>query len=83
MYLTIAQSLSVFDISPAIDSTTGQEIKNKPAFTGGTISHPLPFGMTIKPRSKEAEDLVKNIAKIYTQQEGDSQYLDGISPAAM
>jgi hypothetical protein len=75
VFLTIAQSLSVFDISKAIDSVTGKEIENKQEFFPGVVSHPLPYGKMIKPRSKEAEALVEGLRNNYTSDEGDSKLL--------
>jgi hypothetical protein len=62
---------------------TGQEIENKPEFTPGIISHPMPFQTTIKPRSKEAEALVRNVARVYPHQEGDSKLLGELSEGGM
>src|ERR1700753_760010 len=79
VYLSIAQSLSVFTISKGINTKTGQGIENKQEFTPGIISHPAPFQSTIKPRSKEAERLVRNIAAVYPPRESDSKLLRELS----
>jgi hypothetical protein len=75
VFLTIAQSLAVFNISKAIDTSTGKEIENKRDFIAGVVSHPSPFGKDIKPRSKEAETLVTSLRNNYTLDQGDSKLL--------
>jgi hypothetical protein len=76
IYLTIAQSLSVFNISKGIDMVTGEEIENKQEFIPGVVSHPVPYGKTIKPRSREAEALVRSMKDKYPLDGGDSTLLD-------
>lgn len=81
-YLTIAQSLALFNISRGVDKTTGQAIENKVEFTPGVISHPVPYETTIKPRSKDAEELLNDLSIKYSRQEGDGQYLSELSSVA-
>lgn len=53
LFLSMAMTLHVFDISPSAGETPDSQ------YTGGTISHPKPFKCSIKPRSADAERLVR------------------------
>ncbi|KAG5649957.1 hypothetical protein H0H81_001313 [Sphagnurus paluster] len=64
MFLLMSMMLSVFDISKARDAD-GVEITPKLEFGSGTVSHPKPFPFNVKPRSEDAEELVKNIFEDY------------------
>ncbi|KAL2814360.1 cytochrome P450 [Aspergillus cavernicola] len=55
VYLSIAQSLAVFDIR-----TTSEE-PVKAEFLPGVISHPVPYTLGIMPRSKGHEELVRSV----------------------
>ncbi|KAF8511387.1 cytochrome P450 [Gautieria morchelliformis] len=58
MFITVASILKVFDITPAKDSSTGEEIPVREAFTSGFFSHPEPFICSIWPRSDASEALI-------------------------
>ncbi|KAI5117759.1 hypothetical protein M0805_000603 [Coniferiporia weirii] len=60
IFITIATMLSVFNISKAEDPN-GKIIEPEVEFTG-FISHPKPFICKIRPRSTEAENLVRQAA---------------------
>jgi hypothetical protein len=53
-------SLAVFDISKVIEN--GVEITPEVDHTSGTISHPMPFKCSIKPRSAKAIALIQQDA---------------------
>ena len=55
---------------------TGEEIENKQEFFPGVVSHPVSYECSIKPRSKEVEDLVKSIKNKYPSDVGDSKLLN-------
>ncbi|KAJ5297431.1 hypothetical protein N7508_007680 [Penicillium antarcticum] len=55
VFLTVAQSLAVFDISKPVQSGVGV---TTPHFDPGVISHPSPFQCEIKPRTPELEALI-------------------------
>ena len=73
MYLTIVQSLAVFDISKAVEN--GKEIEPVVEFTSGTISHPKPFRTSIKPRSPEHEALIRSLLVDHPWEESDAKFL--------
>ncbi|KAL0958519.1 hypothetical protein HGRIS_000661 [Hohenbuehelia grisea] len=59
LWLSVASTLSTMKISKATrpDGTT---IEPSAKYASGLLSHPLPFKCTIRPRSKEAEELIRN-----------------------
>ncbi|KAH8101934.1 cytochrome P450 [Cristinia sonorae] len=57
IYIGIVRMLYVFDISRAMDEY-GQQIIPEVEYDG-FISHPRPFRCSIRPRSKEAEELIR------------------------
>lgn len=59
VWLTVARSLAVFDISKAVED--GKEVEPDVQFTPGIISHPHPFRASIKPRSKGYEALIQRV----------------------
>ncbi|KAL4773894.1 cytochrome P450 [Aspergillus nidulans var. acristatus] len=72
IFLTIAQSLAVFEISSAGEDAAKAE------FLPGVISHPVPYRLDIRPRSKGHEDLVKRIAAESSFGEGGAKELEEI-----
>ncbi|KAG6872144.1 hypothetical protein C0995_012555 [Termitomyces sp. Mi166 len=74
MFITIAMTLSVFEISKGKDEK-GIEIEPRCEFEGGTVSHPLPFAYTLKPRSPEAEYLIRTVIDEVPQRPSDGPYL--------
>ncbi|RDB28846.1 O-methylsterigmatocystin oxidoreductase [Hypsizygus marmoreus] len=57
LYLAIVSTLSLFDITNAIDKTTGEPIVPVPKYSAGLINHPADFECLIKPRYSETETL--------------------------
>ncbi|KAL4249483.1 cytochrome P450 family protein [Abortiporus biennis] len=57
LFISIAMSLSVFNVSKAKDEQ-GNVITPIPESTSGTISHPKPFKCSITPRNSKAEALI-------------------------
>ncbi|KAH8110331.1 cytochrome P450 [Phellopilus nigrolimitatus] len=53
LWITAAQTLSAFNINPAVDSS-GNTIIPSTDCTSGLVSHPVPFKCNITPRSEEA-----------------------------
>lgn len=76
LYLTVAQSLAVFNISksPETTQTSASDVKFEP----GVVSHPAPYKAVIEPRSPHHETLVRSIENIYPWQESDSKILESI-----
>ncbi|KAK7427395.1 hypothetical protein QQZ08_006164 [Neonectria magnoliae] len=77
LYLNIAQSLAVFNISKGIEN--GQEIEAKVQFTPGVVSHPAPFKAQIKPRSPHHEKLIRSVEQRFPWQESDAKVLESMS----
>lgn len=73
VFLTIAQSLAVFDISKVVEN--GKEVEPIVEFTPGTISHPVPFRTSIKPRSPDHEALIRSILVDHPWEESDAKFL--------
>ncbi|KAJ3565256.1 hypothetical protein NP233_g7746 [Leucocoprinus birnbaumii] len=59
LFSTIAHVLSVFDITPGLDSD-GKEIRFEADVTPGIVSYPVPFSCRIVPRSLAAENLIRD-----------------------
>ncbi|KAI9067057.1 cytochrome P450 [Trametes sanguinea] len=62
MWVTIACVLSLFDIRKAVDQD-GKEITPDGEYIRGFLCHPKPFPCSIKPRSKEHEQLLNELAQ--------------------
>ncbi|KAG2123185.1 cytochrome P450 [Suillus cothurnatus] len=60
VWISTVMSLAVFDISKVIEN--GVEITPEVDHTSGTISHPMPFKCSIKPRSAKAIALIQQDA---------------------
>ncbi|KAJ5642476.1 hypothetical protein N7490_006476, partial [Penicillium lividum] len=74
IFLTIAQSLSVFNISKPLNSAELQYVK----FLPGVISHPAPFKLSIQPRSAAHQDLIQSLEHSFPWEKGDSELLPSI-----
>ncbi|KAF9480959.1 cytochrome P450 [Pholiota conissans] len=57
VWLAIASTLSAFDIRPSKDAS-GKNDPLKVEYSGGMISHPLPFECSIAPRSERMKQLL-------------------------
>ena len=79
LFLTIAQSLAVFDISKAIDKQTGSEIEPLLGTKSGLIAHPFPFKCRIVPRSEKHAKLIRKVEVEHPWEEGDAKLLKGLS----
>ena len=60
IFHTIALSLAVFDIRKEVDEN-GEEIEPNIEFEPGILSHAVPFGCRITPRTKEHEELIRRV----------------------
>ena len=76
IFLTIAQSLAVFNINNAPGTVRATE--DTIQFQPGIISHPLPFKASITPRSLKHEVLVRDVEMEHPWQESDSKHLESI-----
>ena len=77
LLITIAQTLAVFNIEKPVDSN-GKIIEPQVAFEAGTISHPLPFKTSIKPRSDHHEKLIRSVEELFPWEESDAKELENI-----
>ncbi|KAI0189210.1 putative cytochrome P450 oxidoreductase [Xylaria flabelliformis] len=73
-WLTIAQSLAVFNISKGLDES-GIEIEPIPRPTPGAISRLEPFKATIKPRSPQHEFLIRQVEELHPWEAGSADEL--------
>ncbi|KAJ5606342.1 hypothetical protein N7510_009123 [Penicillium lagena] len=62
VYLSVAQSLTVFNITKIVEN--GKEVDVKPEFQAGVISHPVPWKFDISPRTPAHEDLIRYCHKV-------------------
>lgn len=77
VYLSIAQSLTVFDIGKAVEN--GVEVEVKPEFQPGVISHPVPWKFQIKPRSAEHEALIMSVEQEHPWEKNDAPTLEKLT----
>ncbi|KAI1433056.1 cytochrome P450 oxidoreductase OrdA-like protein [Xylaria sp. CBS 124048] len=82
LWLTIAQSLAVFDISEGSDKNGIGNIERpqaeKPTLlvSSGLISHLVPFKATIKPRSPQHEALIREVETLHPWEKSTEDRLD-------
>ncbi|KAL5522856.1 hypothetical protein ACEPAG_8874 [Sanghuangporus baumii] len=76
VYLTIAQTLAVFDINKAIEN--GKIVEPKVEFTPGTISHPVDLKANIKPRNERAQALIRSVEVEHPFTTGDAKVLESL-----
>ena len=76
LFITIAQTLQVFNIEKPI--VNGTVLEPKLEFEPGMISHPVPYQASIKPRAKVHEELIKAAKQAYPWEESDAKELEGI-----
>ena len=79
LFLTIAQSLAVFDIGKSVDEKTGRGIEPVVGTTAGLVAHPLPFQCKIVPRSEKHAKLIRRVEVEHPWEEGDEKFLRGLS----
>ncbi|KAI0451045.1 cytochrome protein [Xylaria acuta] len=77
VWLTIAQSLAVFNIGKGLDES-GHEIEPTARATPGSISRMEPFKATIKPRSPQHEVLIRQIEELHPWEAGNADELHKI-----
>jgi hypothetical protein len=76
IYLNVAQCLAVFNISKEIGN--GKKIEPRVEFQPGVISHPMPYEVTIKPRSSAHEDLIRSVETDYPWERSHAADLENI-----
>lgn len=76
VFITIAQTLAVFTIEKAIEN--GKVVEPEMKFEPGLLSHPVPYRVLIKPRSKVHEELIKAAELEYPWEESDAKELENV-----
>jgi hypothetical protein len=71
LFLTVAQSLAVFDFSKGSEDI-------QPEFLPGVISHPAPYKLSITPRSPEHEKLIRSVEVEHPWEESDAATLEKV-----
>ncbi|OJJ77731.1 hypothetical protein ASPBRDRAFT_36992 [Aspergillus brasiliensis CBS 101740] len=73
IYLTVARALAVLNIRKAVRN--GKEVPIRVEFSSSTISHPVPFEVDLKPRSKKHEELVRAVEREFPWEESHAKEL--------
>ncbi|KAJ4362544.1 hypothetical protein N0V83_010638 [Neocucurbitaria cava] len=73
LFITIAQSLAVFNISKPVEN--GKTVEPAIEFEPGVISHPVPYRTAIQPRSEKHRELIQKAEVDYPWQESDAEVL--------
>jgi len=73
LYLTIARSLAVFNVSKVVEN--GKEIEPVVEDISGLVSHPVPYRTSIKPRSPGHEILIRSVLVEHPWEESDSKFI--------
>jgi hypothetical protein len=77
LFITIAQALAVFNIEKPLDAD-GKVIEPTIQYEAGAISHPLPYKISIKPRSEHHEKLIKSVEEMYPFEESHVEELEHV-----
>jgi hypothetical protein len=73
LFLTIAQSLAVFNVNKLVEN--GKVVEPETKFEPGVVSHPVPYRTSITPRSEEHRERIKLAEKEYPFEESDAAAL--------
>lgn len=73
VYLSVARSLAVFNITKAVEN--GMEVEVKAEFQPGVISHPVAWRCDMKPRSPVHEALILSVETEHPWEESDAAAL--------
>jgi hypothetical protein len=76
IFLTIAQTLAAFRIGKIVRN--GEEVPIKSQYTPGTISHPVPFEVSIEVRDQAYEGIVRSVEQWDPRSGDDAEVLRGI-----
>ncbi|KAF1849093.1 O-methylsterigmatocystin oxidoreductase [Cucurbitaria berberidis CBS 394.84] len=74
LFITIAQSLAVFNVNKSVEN--GKTIEPEVKFEPGAISHPKPYRCSITPRSKAHEELIRASEQDYPFEESNAKELE-------
>jgi hypothetical protein len=76
VFMTIAQTLAVFNISKPVEN--GKVVEPKIAFTPGLVSHALPYKVNIVPRSEAHKQQIERAQLQFPWGESDAEALKNI-----
>lgn len=76
VYLSIANTLAVFNINKAVEN--GKEVEVKAEFQAGVISHPVPWKYEITPRTIEHRALILSVENEHPWQSSDASALQDL-----
>ena len=76
IFLTIAQTLAVFNISRPIRDGKPQKLEAK--FLPATISHAAPYEVSIQPRSAEHRELIQSLERDYPWEPSSASLLEAL-----
>ncbi|KAJ5205277.1 Cytochrome P450 [Penicillium cf. griseofulvum] len=76
VFLTVAQTLTVFSISKPIENGVIQDIPLK--FLPGVISHPAPFKVTVQPRSEMHERIIRELGEQHPWEKSDAEFIPAV-----
>ena len=79
IFLTIAQSLAVFEIGKAIEGASDKIIEPVIGTTAGLVAHPLPFKCRIVPRSEKHAIMIRAFGAEDPWEDGGAKLLKGVS----
>jgi len=77
IYLSIVQSLAVFNFRKAVDSD-GNEIEVKATPKPGFLTYPTKFDFRIEPRSEKHAQLIRKLEQQHLFGAGDAEYLESV-----
>ncbi|RMZ66262.1 O-methylsterigmatocystin oxidoreductase [Pyrenophora seminiperda CCB06] len=78
LFVTIAQTLAVFNVDKFVDAN-GLVVEPEIRFEPGTLSHPVPYQCSIKPRSAAHEELIKAAEHMYPWEESHAKELESVT----
>ena len=76
VFLTVVQSLAVFDISKPVEDGKVKDITAE--FLPGVISHPAPFNVSIRPRSAAHLELIRTLEQKYPWEKSNADDLGNV-----
>lgn len=78
IFLTIAKSLAVFEITKPVDAN-GQPVEPNVQFIPGVVSHPAPFDAMIKVRSARHAEWIVEVEKTHPYRGSSAKELEAIT----
>lgn len=76
LFITIAQTLAVFKIEKLVEN--GKVVEPEVKFEHEMISHPVPYRISIKPRSKATEELIRAQEVEHPWEQSDAKELESV-----